>query len=137
MRGSETPDRRSPVIGGVGPVEAPDVPRMVWRSAPVRYGIAVLAIAAVALIQRLTVPQQDLAPFVLFFAGIGHRVGIRRPWAGPARGPAGGRDGQLFLHSGLLVNSHCIGSALIATCLSLVSGVVVSIFCGALRKSLG
>ena len=41
-----------------------------WHSAPVRYGAAVLIVAVVALIQRFAVPQQDIAPFVLFFAGV-------------------------------------------------------------------
>src|ERR1700690_654647 len=72
MPGSELPDREVPMTGDAGTAVAPDVRRMVWRSgpAPVRYVTAVLAVVAVALIQRFTVPQQDLAPFVLFYAGI-------------------------------------------------------------------
>ncbi len=133
MSGSELPDRAAAIIGGAGPVT--NVTRTVWHSAPVRYGLAVLAIAAVAFIQRFAVPQQDIAPFVLFFAGIA----VTSVYGG--RGP-----GLLAaLLTALTGNFFFIrpfghftlhGSALIATSLSLISGVVVAIFCGALRKAL-
>ncbi|HJX64352.1 MAG TPA: response regulator [Polyangia bacterium] len=135
MPGSEIPDRASAIIGSAGPAAVPDLPRNVWRSAPLRYGISVLAVAAVALIQRLAVPQQDLAPFVLFFAGIGLAsvYGGRGPGLLAALLTAATGNyffirpfGQFTLH----------GSALIATSMSLISGVVVAIFCGALRRSL-
>jgi CheY-like chemotaxis protein len=107
----------------------------VWGSGPVRYAVAVLAIFTVALIQRFTVPQQDLAPFVLFYAGIA----IVSVYAG--RGPGllaalttAATGNYFFIRPFGEFTLH--GSALIATCLSLVSGVVVAIFCGALRKSL-
>ena len=135
MPGSELPDRDVPTIRDGGPAAAPDVPRMIWRLAPVRYGAAVLAVAAVALIQRFTVPQQDLAPFVLFFAGIA----IASVYGG--RGPgllaallAAATGNYFFIRPFGEFTLH--RSALIATGLSLVSGVVVAIFCGALRKSL-
>ena len=84
MPGSELPDRRAPITGSTGPAAAPGVPRTVWRSAPVRYGIAVLAIAAVALIQRLILPEQDIAPFVkagraLFVVDLPGYPGRERP----------------------------------------------------------
>jgi CheY-like chemotaxis protein len=108
---------------------------MVWRSAPVRYGAAVLAIVAVALIQHFAVPQQDLAPFVLFFSGIA----IASVYGG--RGPgllaallAAATGNYFFIRPFGQFTLH--GSALIATTLSLVSGVFVAIFCGALRRSL-
>jgi CheY-like chemotaxis protein len=90
---------------------------------------------AVALIQRLAVPQQDLAPFVLFFAGIG----LASVYGG--RGPgllaallAAATGNYFFIRPFGQFTLH--RSALIATSLSLISGVVVAIFCGALRKSL-
>ena len=132
MPGSELP---SPIFGGAGPEAAPNVPNTVWRSAPVCYGIAVLAIVAVALIQRFTVPQQDLAPFVLFFAGIA----ITSVYGG--RGPgllaallAALTGNFFFIRPFGHFTLH--GSALIATGLSLISGTVVAMFCGALRTSL-
>jgi CheY-like chemotaxis protein/signal transduction histidine kinase len=133
MSGSEFPDRASAIIGGAGPVTK--VTRTVWHSAPVRYGIAVLAIGAVALIQRFAVPQQDIAPFVLFFAGIA----ITSVYGG--RGPGllaavltALTGNFFFIRPFGHVTLH--GSALIATTMSLISGVVVAIFCGALRRSL-
>ena len=123
------------MTGDTGTAAAPDARRTVWRSAPVRYGVAVLAIVAVALIQRFTVPQQEIAPFVLFFAGIA----IASVYGG--RGPgllaallASATGNYFFIPPFGQFTLH--GSALIATCLSLVSGVLVAIFCGALRKSL-
>ena len=132
MPGSELPERELPTTGDAGPAAAMrDVP----RSAAVRYGVAVLAIATVALIQRFTVPEQDIAPFVLFFAGIA----LASVYGG--RGPGllaalltAATGNYLFIPPFGQFTLH--GSALIATCLSLVSGTVVAIFCGALRRSL-
>jgi len=71
MPGSDLPERNLPLTGSADSAAAVrDAPRTVWRSASVRYGAAVLAIVTVAVIQHLAVPQQELAPFVLFFAGI-------------------------------------------------------------------
>ena len=106
-----------------------------WHSAPVRYGAAVLIVAVVALIQRFAVPQQDIAPFVLFFAG----VAIVSVYGG--RGPgllatllSAATANYLFI---VPLNQFTLhGSALIATCLSIVSGTIVAIFCGALRRAL-
>jgi CheY-like chemotaxis protein/signal transduction histidine kinase len=136
MAGSEFTDQEVPLVGGTALAAAVrNAPHLLWRSAPVRYGTAVLAIAAVALIQRFTVPQQDLAPFVLFFAGIA----IASVYGG--RGPgllaallAALTGNYFFIRPFGQFTMH--GSAAIATCLSLISGVVVAIFCGALRKSL-
>jgi CheY-like chemotaxis protein len=135
MAGSELPEEASAIIGGSGPVAAPDVRRTIWHSAPVRYGLAVSAIAAVAFIQRFAVPQQDIAPFVLFFAGIA----ITSVYGG--RGPgllatvlAALTGNFFFIRPFGTFTLH--RSALIATSLSLISGIVVAIFCGALRKSL-
>ena len=135
MPGSELPERELPMTGDAGTAVAPEVRRKVWRSAPVRYGTAVLAVVAVALIQRFTVPQQEIAPFVLFFAGIA----IASVYGG--RGPgllaallASATGNYFFIPPFGQFTLH--GSALIATCLSLISGVFVAIFCGALRKSL-
>ena len=119
MSGSEFPDRASAIIGGAGPVTK--VTRTVWHSAPVRYGIAVVAIVAVALIQRFAVPQQDIAPFVLFFAGIA----ITSVYGG--RGPGllaavltALTGNFFFIRPFGHVTLH--GSALIATTMSLISG---------------
>ena len=135
MAGSKLPEEASAIIGGSGPVAAPDVRRTIWHSAPVRYGLAVSAIAAVAFIQRFAVPQQDIAPFVLFFAGIA----ITSVYGG--RGPgllatvlAALTGNFFFIRPFGTFTLH--RSALIATSLSLISGIVVAIFCGALRKSL-
>ena len=136
MPESELPDGDPQTTGGAYPAAtARDAPRMVWRSAPVRYGTAVLAVAAVALIQRLILPEQDIAPFVLFFAGIA----IASVYGG--RGPGllaalltSATGNYLFIPPFGQLTLH--GSALIATCLALVSGAVVALFCGALRKSL-
>jgi CheY-like chemotaxis protein/signal transduction histidine kinase len=135
MPESELPEREVPMTADTGPVVAPAMSRMVWRSAPVRYGVAVLAIATVALIQRFTVPEQDIAPFVLFFAGIA----LASVYGG--RGPGllaalltALTGNYLFIPPFGQFTLH--GSALIATSLCLVSGTVVAIFCGALRRSL-
>ena len=134
MPGSEVPEREVPMVGDAGPA-VQGAPRAVWRSTPARYGLAVLAIVAVALIQHFTVPQQDLAPFVLFFAGIA----IASVYGG--RGPgmlaallASATGNYFFIRPFGEFTLH--GSALIATCLSLISGILVAIFCGALRKAL-
>ena len=136
MPESELPDRDLPTIAGAQPaLAAPDVPRTVWRSAPVRYGVAVLAIIVVALIQHFAVPEQNIAPFVLFFAGIAIAS------VNGGRGPgllaallAALTGNYLFIPPFHQFTVH--GSALIATSLALISGAVVATFCGALRKSL-
>ena len=136
MSGSDHPERVFSLTGGADSAAAArEAPPTVWRSAPVRYGVAVLAIVAVALIQRLAVPQQDLAPFVLFFAGIA----IASVYGG--RGPgllaallAAWTGNYFFIRPFGQFTLH--GSALIATTLCLISGVIVATFCGALRRSL-
>ena len=136
MPGSDLPERNLPLAGGADSAAAVRAaPRTVWRSAPVRYGAAVLAVIVVALIQHFAVPQQDLAPFVLFFAGIA----IASVYGG--RGPgllaallAAATGNYFFIRPFGQFTLH--GSALIATTLSLISGVFVAIFCGALRRSL-
>ena len=136
MPGSEFPDRARPMTGDARPpTPVRSALSIAWRSLPVRYGVAVLAVFAVALIQRFTVPQQDLAPFVLFFAGIaivsvylGRGPGLLATLAAAATG------NFFFIRPFGHFTLH--GSALIATCLSLISGGVVAVFCGALRKSL-
>jgi len=135
MPGSESPDREIAMIGGTSPSTVRDAPRLIWRSGPARYGVAVASIAAVALIQHFAVPQQDIAPFVLFFSGIA----LTSVYGG--RGPgllaallAAATGNCFFIRPFGEFTMH--GSPLIATCLSLISGVIVAIFCGALRKSL-
>jgi K+-sensing histidine kinase KdpD len=130
MPGSDLPERNLPLTGGADSAAAVrDAPRTVWRSAPMRYGAAVLAIVAVAVIQHFAVPQQDLAPFVLFFAGIA----LASVYGG--RGPgllaallAAATGNYFFIRPFGQFTLH--GSALIATTLSLVSGVFVAVFCG-------
>jgi len=81
-------------------------------------------VAVWLLIQRFAVPQQDIAPFVLFFAGRRDRVRIRRARPGLLATLLLGRDVPT-ISSSCLEPFTCTGSALIATCLSIVSGTIV------------
>ena len=109
--------------------------RLLKLPLPARYGAAPVISVVIGLVQHLVNPRPEVAPFVLFSAGIAMVSGY------------GGRGPGLLatLLSGLIANYFFTepfgqftfhGAALIGTVMFFVSGTVVSVFCGALRSAM-